>query len=419
MIKESEEITLNQLMIFSGESGLGKSYLSIICHYLFAVLLDEKRISKFFENQGFQFAEYRKNFHGAGTAISFPKDDFEQWLAKDAITWLAYMIKDDGVQADIIIKLPDNIPDIIDMTFEEEISELGNNVETYINLSLPGLTYKIKESMGINEESPFATLLRAYLIQQIFGNFRNLKDSYIFPPSRGTMLTENIETVMGMYTEFKRGLQRMNAAKPNKVEMPKQLKELFFQILDGHVSREEGKYLYETGDMVLPISAAAASIRELAPIQMLIESTDISKSAVMIDEPEAHLHPLKQRMIADIISSMVMAGAHVQLTTHSDYFLRRLNELVLKYQIFHKSFINQDDKYEQMCNELRLNPNRTINPDLISAYLLQRNESDPSSSHVVKQDMENGVPFSAFHDAINDSLKMKYELEKRLTYETD
>ena len=55
MIGESEEIALNRLMIFSGESGLGKSYLSIICHYIFAVLLDNKRINSFFEKNGFDF----------------------------------------------------------------------------------------------------------------------------------------------------------------------------------------------------------------------------------------------------------------------------------------------------------------------------------------------------------------------------
>lgn len=33
LIQETDEIRLNRLMIFSGESGLGKSYLAMLCHY--------------------------------------------------------------------------------------------------------------------------------------------------------------------------------------------------------------------------------------------------------------------------------------------------------------------------------------------------------------------------------------------------
>ena len=48
-----------------------------------------------------------------------------------------------------------------------------------------------------------------------------------------------------------------------------------------------------------------------------------------MEEPEAHLHPLKQRMMADIIGALSHNGAIMQITTHSDYFLRRLNELIM------------------------------------------------------------------------------------------
>lgn len=47
-IKDSE-IRLNKLMIFSGESGLGKSYVAALCHYFFYLLLDTHRLSSFFE----------------------------------------------------------------------------------------------------------------------------------------------------------------------------------------------------------------------------------------------------------------------------------------------------------------------------------------------------------------------------------
>ena len=133
MIGESDEIRLNQFMIFSGESGLGKSYLSIICHYIFTVLLDEKRISSYFVNKGYDFSKLRKDYHGEGIAIKLKKTDFEDWLSKDAIDWLGYMVKN-NIEGDIHIKLPDTIPEEIQMTYEEDMVGLANNIETFINL---------------------------------------------------------------------------------------------------------------------------------------------------------------------------------------------------------------------------------------------------------------------------------------------
>lgn len=414
MIRESDEITLNRLMIFSGESGLGKSYLSIICHYVFAVLLDETRITSFFEKKGFDFNELRKNYHSSGIAISFQKSDFEDWLSKDAIVWLGYMIGNKNVKGDIQITLPDRIPNQIDITYDEEMTGLGNEVDTYLKLSLPGLSYRIKDSGGINDESPFAFLFRYYLINVLFDDFKKLSNSFVFPPSRGPILTESFNPTTGMYVEFKKSLQYLVTAKPNTVNVSNRLTSLLQKLLNGHVSRKEGQFLYTTEgtSAEMPLSASAASIRELAPFEFLVENSDISKTAIMIDEPEAHLHPLKQRMMADIMACLLSGGAHLQITTHSDYFIRRLNELIMQHQIQKKTDHKGQQTYFDICSRYNLDPELTIDDNLVSSYLIKR--KDALSSVVVKQDLKKGVPFSSFYDAINDSLLLRDELEKLL-----
>jgi hypothetical protein len=411
MIGESEEITLNRLMIFSGESGLGKSYLSIICHYIFSVLLDRHRISLFFEDRGLDFSAMRPSYKGNGVAVSFPKKEFEEWLSKDAIQWLGYMVGNKNVKADIEITLPEEINENIVILYEEDVEGLGNEVETYIKLSLPCLTYRIKDSGILSDESPFAFLFRYYLIQEIFEDFKNLTDTFIFPPSRGMMLTEDITPITGMYVEFKQNVNRLVASKTSNIQPSEHLTILLRHILDGSVKRQESRYIYTTNGEEMPLSAAAASIRELASIEFLIENSDISKSAIMIDEPEAHLHPLKQRMMADIISSLMLSGAYIQVTTHSDYFLRRINELSKLHELYERSKERNDDYYVGICDRLGMNPELHIDNKNISAYLLVRNGEQ---SIAIKQDMSNGVPFAAFHDALKDTLRIKNELEREL-----
>ena len=44
------DITITPMMVFSGESGIGKSYVAILCHYFFYVWLSPKRLDTFLKN---------------------------------------------------------------------------------------------------------------------------------------------------------------------------------------------------------------------------------------------------------------------------------------------------------------------------------------------------------------------------------
>ncbi len=416
MIEKSEEIILNKFMVFSGESGLGKSYLSTICHYIFAVLLNDRRISNYFNSEDFNLEKIIPKLKDGPVKRTVSKKDFENWMSEDAIVWLGYMVGNSNLAGDVEIILPSSIPDVITFTVSEELVGLGENVETYVNLQVPGLTYKIKDSIGLDEESPFAYLFRFYLRQQIFYKFSRLKESYILPPSRGTMMTEIVEPLTGMYAEFKKDLQQMVKAKQDKLEVPNKLKSLIRTILDGHVDRKEGKYVYSTNGAEIPLSAAAASIRELASLEFVVNNSDISSISIMIDEPEAHLHPLKQRMMADILTCLVEAGSYIQVTTHSDYFLRRINELVLKFRLKEKCK-NDIKSYYEACDMLDENPDVVLDPASVSAYLLKR--CGNNGSEIIRQNMDNGISFASFYEALDSSLRKKNTLEKLLNDDND
>ena len=49
---------------------------------------------------------------------------------------------------------------------------------------------------------------------------------------------------------------------------------------------------------------------------------------MIIEEPEAHLHPAAQRQMAEIVVDLINAGVRVMVTTHSDYFLEQLSNHV-------------------------------------------------------------------------------------------
>lgn len=397
-IRDSE-ILVSPLMVFSGESGLGKSYLALLCHYFFELLINTSRLNHFFVDNNIDFNILSKDFKDVGTALEIKKQDLETWMAKDAILYLRYMLGYDGISGQMEITLPESVPDTMAFTYKNELTGLVDKEEIYTILSLGNLRFRIQEKTQF-DESPFAFLLRFVLIDYIFGNYQKLDSTFVLPPSRGPILTEQIIPTTGMYSEFLSDMAGLNRIKPRPDTASEIVLKLFRTILEGEVDKEETTYIYTTNDASMPVSAAAASIREIAPLQILAKKQDVSRCAILVEEPEAHLHPLKQRMMADIIGALSHNGAIMQITTHSDYFLRRLNELIMFAKA--KKTTDDPDKLRTLSEKVNIVEDMSIDESIIGAYLL-RKQAD-NTSIAVKQDISNGIPFAAFRDAILDNM---------------
>lgn len=397
-IRDSE-ILVSPLMVFSGESGLGKSYLALLCHYFFELLINTSRLNHFFVDNNIDFNVLSKDFKDAGTALEIKKQDLEAWMAKDAILYLRYMLGYDGISGQIEITLPESIPDTMAFTYKNELTGLVNEEDLYTILSLGNLRFRIQEKTQF-DESPFAFLLRFVMIDYIFGNYQMLDSTFVLPPSRGPILTEQIIPTTGMYLEFLNDMTGLNRIKPRPDTASEIVLKLFRTILEGEVNKEETTYIYTTNDASMPVSAAAASIREIAPLQILAKKQDVSRCAILVEEPEAHLHPLKQRMMADIIGALSHNGAIMQITTHSDYFLRRLNELIMFAKA--KKTTDDPDKLRTLSEKVNIVEDMSIDESIIGAYLLRKRADNTSIA--VKQDISNGIPFAAFRDAILDNM---------------
>lgn len=402
----SSEILVSPVMVFSGESGLGKSYLALLCHYFFELLINTSRLNHFFVDSNIDFNTLSKDFNDAGTALEIKKQDLEAWMAKDAILYLRYMLGYDGFSGNIEITLPETVPDVMTYTYKQELTGLVNEENIYTILSLGNLRFRIQEKTQF-DESPFAFLLRFVMIDSIFGNYQMLDSTFVLPPSRGPILTEQILPTTGMYSEFLNDMAGLNRIKPRPDTASDIVLRLFRTILEGDVNKEETTYIYTTNDTSMPVSAAAASIREIAPLQILAKKRDVSKCAILVEEPEAHLHPLKQRMMADIIGALSHSGAIMQITTHSDYFLRRLNELIMFAKA--KKAVGDPDKLKALSRKVNIVEDMSIDESIIGAYWLQK-QAD-GTSIAIKQDLNNGIPFAAFREAILDNMNYQDILE--------
>ena len=400
------EIEINRMVLFTGESGLGKSYMAILCHYFFYVLLDYKRMAFFFQEKGIDFNEDRKAFKNTGIAKEILKSELEAWMAKDAIEYMRYMLGYEKLNGEIVVHLPDSVPEKIIINYEEQLVGFTDKEEPYILLHTNNLSYRVLNSDNFGE-TPYAVILRHELVTLILSKFKAVTDSFVFPPSRGFALSDQFTPVTGLYESYHKTLLKLKKTSQDvDVENSSELVGSIHKLIDGKVEFTDNKFIYHNNGTEMPISAAAASIRELAPFEFLVEKTSISKDVLLIEEPEAHLHPLKQRLVADVISLMFNEGAYMQITTHSDYFLRRLNELILLQRIKDKT---DSEGFNELCKSLAVDPNMALPVDGICAYILLPNED--GTSRIEKQDLCDGVPFTSFVGAIEKSLSILDELE--------
>ncbi len=87
---------------------------------------------------------------------------------------------------------------------------------------------------------------------------------------------------------------------------------------------------------VLASQLLAAGQREILPFLALVQDGVIARQQlrfVVLEEPEAHLHPGAQRMVMEMVAILIRQGVRVVLTTHSPYILYALNNALLAHKV--------------------------------------------------------------------------------------
>ena len=76
------------------------------------------------------------------------------------------------------------------------------------------------------------------------------------------------------------------------------------------------------------LNRASSMVSELAPVVLFMRRIVKPGDTLIIEEPEAHLHPAAQTQMAKTLAALVRAGVRVVATTHSDWLLQEMANLV-------------------------------------------------------------------------------------------
>ena len=87
-------------------------------------------------------------------------------------------------------------------------------------------------------------------------------------------------------------------------------------------------YRPEDWDEDMPLMRTSSMVSELAPVVLYLRHVLAEGDVLIIEEPEAHLHPAMQIMLARELARLVRANVRVVLTTHSEWLLEQIANLV-------------------------------------------------------------------------------------------
>jgi hypothetical protein len=112
---------------------------------------------------------------------------------------------------------------------------------------------------------------------------------------------------------------------------------------------------------------SSSSVKALSFLSIYLRHLARRGQLLIIDEPELNLHPDNQRRIARLLARLVRSGIKVMVSTHSDYVIRELNNLIML----------SADKSEDLLRKHGYRTDETLLPEQVGAYLFSATSAEP------------------------------------------
>lgn len=145
-------------------------------------------------------------------------------------------------------------------------------------------------------------------------------------------LHENTSTLTLPYVDFLQLITKFDINKKDSKKYTKIIDYIEKNMTKGNLSVKKDmipviKYRPEGTEKEMPLYVASSIVSEISPLLLVLKS-GINFKAIIIEEPEAHLHPELQQKMAKLIINLMNMGVPVWITTHSDVILQHINNMM-------------------------------------------------------------------------------------------
>jgi len=398
------EVDFAPFVLLTGESGLGKSYVNYLFYYVMVSFTDEEL---------YEYCEYKITSEVQGHKIKCNVEEFSTLLDSNVTFFMQKLLGDESLICDVNFFIGNEDDPPLTLVYSEIEEDIVRNTSPFSSEKRRYNVLFVDDDKFIVDGSKFIEVRdspeeRDILLSHMSNFIRYwigcTLSPYLLPPSRGALVGESysvkakVSSAMGMYDEFLRQYDRIVIpGKKSDNEQYEDYLKLMSDLIGGTLQTENGRqYLVLNNENRVSLTAAAASVKEISPLLFAIKNNFDQKSTFCFEEPEAHLHPKMQIKVADLVAAFSNKGNLFHITTHSDYFLNRINQLIKLNDVKEKS----EEQFETLCQQLNIPKMSALDRKKIKAYFFKR-ENGEVKVHLLDIS-KNGIPLSTFFDTVNN-----------------
>lgn len=164
-------------------------------------------------------------------------------------------------------------------------------------------------------------------------------------------------------------------------------------------------YRPRKSEMDIRLARASSMVSELAPVVLYLRGAIDRGDMLIIEEPEAHLHPGAQTEMAKTLGRLVRAGVQVVVTTHSDWLLMEIGNLIREGEL--------ENRIGEPYNE-KTHPS-SLQPSDVGVWLFRKDETSASSTvEEIPFDRIEGVEPREYEDVAEELYNRSAGLQNQL-----
>lgn len=390
-------INLGKLNVFIGPQATGKS-ITVKLLYFFKSFVGElfKTVEAGGSKRDFD-KKLKNNF------ISyFPKEGWgnEVFKIKYKINEFSIEVNRNESRADTFtITYTDNYKKIFNYIRKEKrkIEEISDGSK---KLNRVNLMREVRNKFDLYlEENHFGEINLGQLFIPAGRSFFSNLQSSIFSFMSNNNAVDPFLQEFGSYLEGFKSIQNSADKSDNEVQ------ELIDKILCGRYEKVRDKdYLILKNNRKVALQNSSSGQQESFPLSIILKllpKIRISHSgqSVYIEEPEAHLFPIAQKQMVELISTVFNLSGQTQffITTHSPYILTSINNLLQAGEIL----TNEPKKSKELFKIIK--ENTILRPYDVHAYALDENKSVSICCE------ESGLIDAESIDAVSETLAIEFD----------
>ena len=389
---EKAEIDLRPLTIFVGESNTGKTYLSALIYALQRAFYGISRVP-WAPHRILQLGSVYHSRHPISSAQALSRETREM-LEKLSVTGQPFKFSDspqwlrDRLQSDLVnserfkdelrqcfdlesaselIRFTDSRHDAMKVLLEVReknqilwsfgIYNSGSEVTTDGSINKDTVLHQddrraLRETLdpgdwrqepvrGFSWMAPAKSYYLPAARSGIMQSHRMIASSLVDRATRvGLEQFSEIPVFSGMIADFLKQIIHYDERRWFSDEMSGIVKFLEDEVLRGEIEVKrpateypEFRYRPQKSEQTLRMNRSSSMVSELAPLVLYLRGVVQPKDTLIIEEPEAHLHPAAQTKIALTLARLVRVGVRVIITTHSDWLLEQIGNLIREGEV--------------------------------------------------------------------------------------